>query len=164
MQKVEHLFLVSGKSEGEVISKVKHFLNSYELVRYDKFEIKEVLNGISEVFFKRLEIALQKNRQILENFIEELKSEGYEITERFKTLPQGYLSKVFHSLAHFLDGFFGIDSYFYNLIEDSHFLSPLLEKKLKEHPEEYFLILVEGYIFESLRRFEWLNPQKFLKF
>ncbi|MDW8136201.1 MAG: hypothetical protein RMI74_05360 [Thermodesulfobacterium sp.] len=164
MQKIEHLFLVSGESKEEAISKVKHFLKSYELVRYDQFEIKDVLNGIYEGFLKNLEEALQKNQQILEGFIKELIEAGFAKTENFKNLPQGYLSKLFHTIAHFLDGFFGIDSYFYNLVEDSHFLSFSIQEDLKKQPEKYFLILVYGYTLEPLQKFEWLNPQRFLRF
>ena len=42
--------------------------------------------------------------------------------EDFHNIKQGYLSKTLHILSHFLDGFIGIDSYFYNLIDDSHWL------------------------------------------
>lgn len=164
MQKVEHLFLVSGESKEEAISKVKHFFKSYELVRYDQFEIKDVLSGLHEEFFENLEGALHKNQQILEGFIKELIEAGFVKTENFKNLPQGYLSKLFHTIAHFLDGFFGIDSYFYNLVEDSHFLSFSTREDLKKQPEKYFLILIYGYTLEPSPKFEWLNPQRLLKF
>ncbi len=52
-------------------------------------------------------------------------------------MPQGYKSKMLHVITHFLDGFFGIDTFFYNLEEDSHWVSEELQKKIAEAPTYY---------------------------
>jgi len=50
-----------------------------------------------------------------------------------------------------LDGFIGIDSVFYNLAEDSHWLSAPLRKTIEQHPEHYWLVpLWHGPVTSSL--------------
>lgn len=109
-----------------------------------------------------MEQALRKKRDILENFIKELSEEGYTLLSELKELPQGYLSKVFHLIAHFLDGFFGIDSYFYNLLEDSHWISQPLLKKIKKEPQRFYLIEVIAFLEKPISMFEILTPKRFL--
>jgi hypothetical protein len=57
-------------------------------------------------------------------------------------LQQGYVTKVLHTLTHLLDGFIGIDSVFYNLVEDSHWASEGLLKALQDTAGEYWLVPV----------------------
>ena len=51
---------------------------------------------------------------------------------------------MLHVITHLLDGFFGIDSYFYNLVEDSHWVSEELRATIKTSPSRYWLIAVEA--------------------
>ncbi|MCD6549031.1 MAG: hypothetical protein J7K10_06135 [Thermodesulfobacterium sp.] len=85
----------------------------------------------SERFWEILEYGIEKNKEALLNFLKELKREGFSKIEDILEISQGYLSKVFHIIVHLVDGFFSIDSTFYNLIEDSHSLSKALRKEIK---------------------------------
>ena len=99
---------------------------------------------------------------IVHNFLDSLKDEGFSTLEDLHGLEQGYASKIFHTIAHLLDGFIGIDSHFYNLEEDSHGISPDLEQKILAAPDNYWILRVKGRIasanedpLHALRTFEW---------
>jgi len=158
-----HLFLVKTPTQEKAKSGVEEFLKKYQLLRYESFSVEEIFHAKEEAFFRELERGLKKNEETLKNFLQELSEEGYTSLFELQNLPQGYLSKVLHLIAHLLDGFFGIDSYFYNLIEDSHRISPSLLKALKENPEEYYLVKVKGLITKPVSMFELLSPKKFLE-
>ncbi|MCS7199063.1 MAG: hypothetical protein RMI63_01665 [Caldimicrobium sp.] len=162
---IPHLFLVKASNQKEALNSAESFIQRYQLIRYEEFQIKteQIVVATSLDFWLKLNEALQINKRIIFNIIKEIKLEGYTTLEDLKDLPQGYLSKLVHTLAHLLDGFFGIDSYFYNLIEDSHFISSALMKTIKNIPENFYLIPWIGFISEPKRRFELLNPKKFIK-
>lgn len=160
-----HLFLIEANSEEEALLILTNFVKGYQLIRYEEitFQRDEILVASRDEFWIELERALEVNRKILSSLIDEIKTEGYVLLDDLKTFPQGYLSKLFHTIAHIIDGFFGIDSFFYNLVEDSHFITPGLLKKIRENPQRYYLLPWIGYIKEPMRRFEILNPKKFVK-
>jgi hypothetical protein len=162
----EHIFLVEAESHEQALSQVVKFLSSYQLVRYDRFEVKRegIISVQDERFWEVLEKGLQKNYEILQGFIGELKSEGYQLVDDLRSLPQGYLSKLVHLIAHFVDGFFSVDSYFYNLIEDSHFLSLYLKRRMLRVRQNFYLIPAIGYFEEKIHPFEMFSPRKFLKY
>jgi hypothetical protein len=162
----EHIFLVEAESPEQALSQVVKFLSSSQLVRYDRFKVKreEIISVQGERFWEVLEKGLQKNYEILQGFIGELKSEGYQLVDDLKSLPQGYLSKLVHLIAHFVDGFFSVDSYFYNLIEDSHFLSPYLKRQMLIGRQNFYLIPAIGYFEKKIHPFEMLSPRKFFKY
>jgi len=162
----EHIFLVEAESHEQVLSQVVKFLSSYQLVRYDRFEVKRegIISVQDERFWEVLEKGLQKNYEILQGFIGELKSEGYQSVDDLRSLPQGYLSKLVHLIAHFVDGFFSVDSYFYNLIEGSHFLSPYLKRRMLRVRQNFYLIPAIGYFEEKIHPFEMFSPRKFFKY
>jgi hypothetical protein len=162
----EHIFLVEAESHEQALSQVVKFLSSYQLVRYDRFEVKRegIISVQDERFWEVLEKGLQKNYEILQGFIGELKSEGYQLVDDLRSLPQGYLSKLLHLIAHFVDGFFSVDSYFYNLIEDSHFLSLYLKRRMLRVRQNFYLIPAIGYFEEKIHPFEMFSPRKFLKY
>lgn len=165
MQENIHLFLTKANGKHQAIENIKNFLDKYQLVRYDFFEIDEtsIIEASSDNFWEVLELGLKENKEILLRFLVELKNEGYSKLEDILELPQGYLSKILHLIAHLVDGFFGIDSAFYNLIEDSHFLSEALRRKIRENPDEFYLLKVKAYIKEPLYKFELLSPKSFFK-
>src|SRR4030043_54062 len=68
------------------------------------------------------------------------------ILKDLQELPQGYKSKILHVITHLLDGFFGIDTYFYNLEEDSHWVSEELKEKIKTNPPIFWLLSLEAQI------------------
>jgi len=162
----EHIFLVEAESPEQALSQVVKFLSSYQLVRYDRFEVKreKIISVQDERFWEVLEKGLQKNYEILQGFIGELKSEGYQLVDDLRSLPQGYLSKLVHLIAHFVDGFFSVDSYFYNLIEDSHFLSPYLKRRMLRGTQNFYLIPAIGYFAEKIHPFEMFSPREFFKY
>lgn len=162
-QSFHHLFLSKGKNKEEAFRGVATFLERYQLLRYDRYLIDKIIRASEESFFNELNRALEKNKKILENFISELQQEGFTTLSDLLTLPQGYLSKVFHLIAHLLDGFFGIDSYFFNLLEDSHWVSKPLLEEIKREADKFYLIKVKGIIEKPVTMFEILNPKKFLE-
>ncbi len=95
-----------------------------------------------------------ENRKVVKEFLNELGTEGYKSLEHIAQVPQGYLSKLVHTVAHLLDGFFGIDSRFYNLEEESHWVSPQLYQQIKLYPGEFWIIEVAGFLTNTYQGFE----------
>jgi hypothetical protein len=71
-----------------------------------------------------------------------LKEEGVTSLDQLPELEQGYVTKILHTLTHLLDGFIGIDSVFYNLVEDSHRVSAGLSDAIRANPADYWLVPV----------------------
>ena len=165
MPAFEHYFLVKAENLEEAILRVAHFIERYELLSYDNLEFfpEDSLPATHPRFFEILAHAEEENRKTLQKLFGELAREGYGRFEDLAEVPQGYLSKLFHTIAHLLDGFMGIDSYFYNLIEDSHWVSPTLKKELEESPHDFWLIRLLGHTKVSEPRFEMLNPERLVK-
>lgn len=95
-------------------------------------------------FWPALEGGVAENALVLRGFLDDLRAEGCRVIEDLAVLPVGYPSKVLHLIAHLVDGFIGIDSVFYNRIEDSHGLSAALREKIHSQPSHYWLIRVEA--------------------
>ena len=89
-------------------------------MRYDRIVVNESkhLSARDDEFSIALEKALDRNRQILSEPVDELGAAGFTKRSDLPDLSQGYPSKVLHVIAHFLDGFIGIHSVFYNLVND----------------------------------------------
>ncbi len=145
-QKYRHLFLTKGSNFEQCKKTVIYFFQNYQLVHYFHTNIldEESLCASDTNFWKTIEKAVLKNREILHELIIELKSEGIHTLQDLEHISEGYKSKMLHVITHFVDGFFGIDSYFYNLIEDSHWLSEKLRKKINTNPTRYWLIAAEA--------------------
>ncbi|PMP93771.1 MAG: hypothetical protein C0169_07365, partial [Thermodesulfobacterium geofontis] len=77
MQEIIHFFLAKGENSKQVIKIVKNFLEKYELMRYDFFEIEgsSIFSANSEEFWENLSLGIEKNKEILTNYLSELKSE-----------------------------------------------------------------------------------------
>ena len=101
-------------------------------------------SGAEDQFWKGVEEGITANRLVLGRFLDELRAEGCRTVDDLTSLPLGYPSKILHLIAHLVDGFIGIDSVFYNLVEDSHWLSNSLRNKIHESPQRYWLIQVEA--------------------
>jgi len=146
--KYRHEILVKGKDLETCRSKVLRFFENYQLVRYSSVTIleDESLPASDSGFRARLESAELKNRRILHELIEELRGEGIVLLNDLENMPEGYKTKMLHVITHLLDGFFGIDSYFYNLEEDSHRVSEELERKIAGALSAFWLLPVEGKI------------------
>ncbi len=158
----EHYFLIQSIDFESACDHITRFLESYALLSYDhlKFDREGSRRASDPGFTALLEILQQRNKEIIKQFLNELFQEGYAEIFDLAEIPQGYLSKIFHTLAHLLDGFLGIDSYFYNLEEDSHGISPQLKRKLLEIPDRFWLIKVYGFTEIEEPRFEVLKPRR----
>lgn len=83
MQEIFHFFLTKAENPFQAGENVKKFLDKYELVRYDLFEIKDffIHKPTSERFWEILEYSIEKNKETLLNFLKELKREGFSKIE-----------------------------------------------------------------------------------
>lgn len=142
----KHVILVSAPTADDGKGKVRKFFQETSLVRYDQIDIQEeVLCGLDSCFQDRLELAQQENKRLLNGFIEELAAAGCRTKQDLSRVSQGYQSKILHIVAHFLDGFIGIDSAFYNLVDDSHWLLDETAAAIAESPKDYWLFSLRGY-------------------
>lgn len=142
-----HMVLANGTDAEEARSQVIRFFESTPLVRYDKisFQDERTRCGSEDGFSAALADSVAQNKRILAGFIEELGDTGYHSCIELSRIDQGYPSKVLHIIAHFLDGFIGIDSAFYNLVDDSHWLSDDTAGYITENPGHYWLFSLECF-------------------
>jgi len=142
-----HSILVSGKHYEDCRAQIDSFLENTTLVQYDKVSIDDdaVVNGDNDQFPERLKKGIERNQAVLAKFIDELETAGFEKRSDLPSLKQGYPSKLLHIIAHFLDGFIGIDTAFYNLIDDSHWIPSKTAEQLARHPEKFWLIPLDCY-------------------
>ncbi len=141
-----HELLVKGPDFETCSQKVALFFEKNMLVRYDRIRVDEQdsVPAHSKEFHARLDAVMTENRQAIKDIVASLKDEGFADLEKWHRMGQGYVSNTVHTLAHLLDGFFGIDSRFYNLIDDSHLVSEQLSQKIDNNPQLYWLIKIEG--------------------
>ena len=152
---ISHLFLAGGRDGRMARSHVLRFLDQTTLVKYDRIHIVEehIMSAEKKKFWLDLEASILENRRVIGGFINELTGCGFNHLDDIKNLEQGYQSKTLHTIAHLLDGFFGIDSCFFNLIEDSHWLSASLKEKIMGNPGQYWLV-------EAHPVFEVIQPDR----
>lgn len=125
---------------------VEGFLERTSLVHYDTVQVvaEESCPGSDQRFFPWLDQGIAENRLVLDTLLGELLATGSKELTDLARLPQGFESKILHTIAHLADGFFGIDSRFYSLPEDSHWLSPTLRSEIKNSPDDFWLIKVNA--------------------
>jgi hypothetical protein len=141
-----HEILVKASDLAACRTRTLKFFKNYQLVRYSRIQISEAIPASDQACRSRLLKAIDKNRKILHDLIKELQQEDVNTLDDLEELPQGYKSKMLHVITHFLDGFFGIDTYFYNLEEYSHWVSDKLQKRIEATPSAYWLLAVEAKI------------------
>jgi len=143
---IYHEFLVNGDTLETCQNKTAHFLRTNQLAMPLKFDFleKRIIRADESSFLQRINQGIMENKIVLRDFISELKKENFNQVEGLADIPQGYLSKTLHTIAHLLDGFFGIDAYFFNLVEDSYFISCTLFEKINNEPNFYYIISVEA--------------------
>ena len=160
---VPQWFLVMAPDFARASGHALRFLERTQLVRYDVVRVmeSESCSGTDQRFWPLLEQGLAANREVLTELLGELRGGGTRELKDLLFLPQGFQSKIFHTMAHLLDGFFGIDSRLYILPEDSHWLSPGLHRQIAAGPEDFWLIKTVGELaaleqaaVSRLRRFE----------
>lgn len=144
----QYEILVKGSDYESCEKRALLFFQRYQLVRFSDVTIQKgrSVHASNQEFHERLREATRENRKILDNLIRELQEEKVETLEDLHTLPQGYKTKLLHVITHFLDGFFGIDTHFYNLVEDSHWVSAEIEKSIREAPSNFWLISLDARI------------------
>lgn len=139
---VSHYFLVRAQSARLAGQHVERYLAGNQLITYADFLFheEEVLNGTDKRFRPTLDHGLAANRAFAQRMLNHLKEEGVTSLDQLPHLEQGYVTKVLHTLTHLLDGFIGIDSVFYNLLEDSHQVSGALAADIQDSPTAYWLV------------------------
>ena len=151
----QHIFLIDGIDYIDCKKKVEHFLRQNLLVRYPTLyfdDQQRLCASNKKPFWDTVDWGQQHNRLTIKGFIAELEDLGFESLHDLGEMMQGYESKILHTITHLLDGFFGMDSLFYNLIEDSHWVSQRLSEKINTGiPDQYFLVFVQGS-FQSLEQ------------
>jgi hypothetical protein len=140
--------LVKGTGFNSCKEKVLLFFQKYQLVRFSVITIHESrsIAASNPEFHVRLKEAILANRKILRNLIRELQHEKVSTLNDLSELPQGYKTKLLHVITHFLDGFFGIDTYFYNLIDDSHWVSDEMQNAIGKTASDFWLLSLDASI------------------
>lgn len=139
-----HLFLAAGNSLEQARQQTVHFLDTTRLVIYQSITIhnEEIRSAAGKDFWQGIEAGIAANHAFCTALLAELQEAGLTRVEDLLTLQQGYPSKLLHILTHMLDGFIGMDSVFYNLVEDSHRLSEALRAAIRRNPQNYWLVPV----------------------
>lgn len=142
-----HIILVSAENFESASSQVQEFFDHTLLVRYDKIAIRKSksYSGSSKEFSNQIAQSIAANKKTLDKFVDEFAKTGFQKIGDFKQVECGYPSKILHIITHFLDGFIGIDSTFFNLIDDSHWLPDITEENIEKEPDHFWLIHLDGY-------------------
>jgi len=141
-----HTVLSEGDDTRSCTHQVLQFFEQTSLVCYDKIVVDQVMGAASDTSFGSvLEAAIERNRRTLERFVSELGTTGFSRRTDLLSLHQGYHSKILHIIAHFLDGFIGIDSAFYNMVDDSHWVPDETGRRIAEEPERFSLLFLKCY-------------------
>jgi hypothetical protein len=143
-----HSILVRGVDFQACKARILVFFRQYQLVRYSHITVleNESLRASAPGFGDRLHQAILENRRTLRELIEELQREGIKTLNNLEDIPQGYKTKMLHVITHLVDGFFGIDTSFYNFEEDSHWVTDDCRGKIALEPSLYWLLSVEAKI------------------
>ncbi len=146
-QIASHHILVSGTSFASCKNQVTTFFDRTLLVRYDRVTINEekCIPGIDPSFLDHVERGIEDNKSIIKKLIKDLEGTGMKTTSDLLHVEHGYPSKLLHIITHFLDGFIGIDTVFYNLVDDSHWTPEATIKETKNSPDAFWLIHLDGY-------------------
>lgn len=143
----QHKVLVAGESYEHCCEQVRKFFALTSLVMYDCIKIIEekCVSGQDKLFIDTVSKAEDTNKQTVQSLVEELQQTGVTSIAELSELEHGYPSKVLHVLSHMLDGFIGIDSYFYNLSADSHWLGKEALVDIQHNPAGYWLIHIDCF-------------------
>lgn len=142
----QHDLLLESSSRETAQQHAHSFLAHNDLVRYDSVTIESsaILSGNDPEFLENIKSGLAANRQAIQKLVDKLYTEGAADPKNWPTLQQGYTTKLLHTVIHLLDGFFGVDSAFYNLIDNSNQVTDTLLNIIKESPGKYWLVPVTG--------------------
>ena len=143
----QHLVLVSAPDLESACTQVVEFFDNTLLVRYDRIDIKrhQCYAGDDAAFQNALAKGIETNSATLKKFITEFEKTGFQSVKDLHNVECGYPSKLLHIITHFLDGFIGIDSAFYNLTDSSHWLLEQTRENIKETPHHYWAIQLDCF-------------------
>jgi hypothetical protein len=124
---------------------VGRFFDETILLHYDSVQCQrsQSYSAAEPHFWPKVEDGIERNRQVLDGFVKEFKYDDACDVRDLKSVSQGYQSKLLHIIVHFLDGFIGIDTVFYNLPEDSHWLTKATRELILANPEQFWLVHVD---------------------
>jgi hypothetical protein len=140
-----HLLLTPATDRDDAQARIEHFFAKNFLVKYDQVTIlaERTSHAGNADFWKRLEEGIAANRRVVGELLDEMRAGGFEKLTDLTEMHQGYESKILHTVTHLLDGFFGVDTVFFNLVEDSHGLSNRLAAAIKANPAGFWLVEAE---------------------
>ncbi len=143
---IEHDLMVSGPDLQACSQHVQRFFEKSQLVHYDfiSVDLPHSVNGSDPRFEELLNRAVSRNHEVLADLLAKIQNEDCNTLEDLLHLPQGFQSKVLHIMSHLLDGFFGVDSHFFDIDEVSNWVTENRRKKIRETPEECWLIHVKA--------------------
>jgi len=143
---VEHDMLVSGPDFDTCERHVRLFFEKSQLVHYDSIDIdrQNSVNAVDPRFEELMNNAIAENHRVLADLLAKLQEEDCQSLQDLLVLPQGFKSKMLHTMSHVLDGFFGIDSRFFDINEISHWLTENRQKDIAESPGRHWLIRVRA--------------------
>lgn len=140
--------LVLGPDFNACEAHARRFFSKTPLVRYESVHVEKEnsLSAENPLFWKHVDKGLANNRKALGGLLSELQGYGFETLNDLLHMEQGFQSKILHTAAHLLDGFIGIDTCFYSLAHDSHWLSEAQRHEIKNSPNDYWLLHIKGVI------------------
>ena len=98
------------------------------------------MTGADPRFWPTVEHLAAQHRELCRHFLDGLRETGLRTVDDLLAVEQGYQSKLLHIFAHLVDGFFGIDSVLFNLVEDSHTISAGLRDAIQAEPRAFHLL------------------------
>jgi hypothetical protein len=143
---IEHDILVSGPDLSTCENHVRRYFEKSQLVHYDsiEFDPSHCINATEPGFMEQVDEGIVSNRQVLSELLNKLTNEGCTKLEDILELPQGFQSKLLHTMSHLLDGFFGIDTKFYDIDEISHWITDNRREQLARSPGTCWLLRVKA--------------------
>lgn len=149
--KISHVFLVAAPSSAGGAEQVERYLQGNQLITYADLVIRpeEIISGGDARFWGKVDEGVGKNMEFAASLLDSLRAEGIDSLEGLLHMQEGYLTKVLHTLTHLLDGFIGVDSVFYNLVEDSHRVSANLRTTIAAQASTYWLVPVRTGMLEA---------------
>jgi hypothetical protein len=143
---MEHDLLVTAEKFADAEKRVRLFFDKSQLVHYDFVDVdrEKSCNAADQRFSEGIAAGIADNKRILAELLAKLQDEGCRELADLLALPQGFQSKMLHTMSHLLDGFFGIDSKLFDIDEISHWITPNRRSEIEENPGRCWLIRVEA--------------------
>lgn len=159
-----HLLLIRAADDETCRERALAFFARNLLVKYDAVQVDGArsFRADHQDFWETIEGGIRSNHQALGDLLRELADAGFAKLTDLARMEQGYQSKTLHTITHLLDGFFGIDTCFYNLEEDSHWLSERLAATIRQQPRDFRVVTMacssraatSGDLLARIRKFE----------